>query len=305
VDVHQLRCFVTVAEESHFGRAAGRLHLTPSPVSRAVKELERELGAQLFIRRYHQVELTAAGDQLLDHARRLLADFDELKSVVAAASTTAPKIIHVGGTHFAPPLLLDRVTELAEQVAAGRPVDLRLASSAELLPDVEAGALELALVHLPLGLPKLDSMPIGRYRFYVAMRVDDPLARAQSLSLAQLTDRTFAISSPRVQPLTMNRMHDYLLAAGISKFHQLPDNDMALRASYVRRNHNLTLTPCPGSGGPSRVFADPAFAVVPLADDGDFTVGLAWRKDRQADDPDVAALVSAARQAWTAGPEPI
>ena len=72
MDIAQLRCFLAVAEELHFGRAAERLHLTPSPVSRAVKELERELGAQLFVRRYHDVQLTSTGNELLSRVREIV-----------------------------------------------------------------------------------------------------------------------------------------------------------------------------------------------------------------------------------------
>ena len=140
-DVHQVRCFVAVAEESHFGRAAERLHLTPSPVSRAVKDLERELGAELFIRRYHQVELTPAGEQVLTRARALLADFDELRNVARAVARRAPRVIHIGGTHLAPPALFDKVVDLAEELAGARPVDIHVASSAELLPEVESGKM--------------------------------------------------------------------------------------------------------------------------------------------------------------------
>jgi DNA-binding Lrp family transcriptional regulator len=75
-DVHQVRCFVTVAEESHFGRAAERLHLTPSPVSRAVKELERELG----------LEFTVGVAGRRDRAE---AD-DDVAALVAAARRTWP-----------------------------------------------------------------------------------------------------------------------------------------------------------------------------------------------------------------------
>jgi DNA-binding transcriptional LysR family regulator len=303
-DVHQVRCFVTVAEESHFGRAAERLHLTPSPVSRAVKELERELGAELFIRRYHQVELTAAGEQLLARARALLADFDDLRTVAGAISRRAPRVIHIGGTHLAPPALFDKVVELAEELAGARPVDIHVASSAELLPEVESGAIELALVHLPLDRPGLDSLTVARYQFLIAMRCDDPLAGAAGLRLADVTDRTFAITSPRVHPLAMNRMHRYLADSGITRLHRLADNDTALLASYVRRSHSLALTLAPASGGASRVFDDPAFALVPLQDDGlEFTVGVAWRRDRAESDGDVAALVAAARRTWPDGPD--
>jgi len=304
VEVHQLRCFVAVAEESHFGRAADRLHLTPSPVSRAVRDQERELGAELFVRRYHQVELTPMGRDLLPQARDLLAGLDELKRQARTAAHGAPRVLHVGGTYLAPPALFDRVVALAEGVAAGRPVDIYEAPSAELIPDIESGAIEIALVHLPVDLTRLDSTTIARYRFLVAMRADDSLAAAAELKLADLAPRTLVAISPKVQPAAMNRLHDRLREAGITKFDQLPDSDLALVASHVRRSRSLALTLSPAAGGPSRVFDDPAFALVPLRDDGlDFTVGVIWRRDRAAAEPDVAALAEAVRRTWRDGPD--
>ena len=304
MDLHQMRCFVTVAEESHFARAAERLHLTPSPVSRAVKELERELGADLFVRRYHQVELTPMGSELLPRAQELLARFDELKSVARAAAQDAPRVVHIGGTYLAPPALFDRVAALAEEVAAGRPVDISEAPSAELLPEVESGAIEIALVHLPVDQARLDFLTIARYQFMVVMRRDDPLARATELKLSELAHRTFTLTSPKVQPLAMNRLHDYLLSSGITKVHQLPDSNSALVASHVRRSHGLALALAPSNGGSSRVFDDPAFALIPLRDDSlEFTVGVTWRRDRAESDADVAALVQAVRRTWGDGPD--
>ena len=74
VDLGQLRYFVAVAEELHFGRAAERLHMSQSPLSRAIRELERELDVVLFVRTTRRVELTPAGTALLDHAGRALAE---------------------------------------------------------------------------------------------------------------------------------------------------------------------------------------------------------------------------------------
>jgi hypothetical protein len=99
-------------------------------------------------------------------------------------------------------------------------------------------------------------------------------------------------------------MRDYLVSAGITRFQELADSDTALAASHVRRSHSLALTLAPSSGGPARVFDDPAFALVPLRDDGlDFTVGVAWRRDRAGSDGDVAALAGAARRTWSDGPD--
>src|ERR671925_531841 len=76
MELRQLSYFVTVAEELHFGRAAERLHISQSPLSRAIRELERDLGVVLFVRTTRRVELTAAGRLLLERSRRALAEID-------------------------------------------------------------------------------------------------------------------------------------------------------------------------------------------------------------------------------------
>ena len=72
VEVRQLRYFLAVAEEAHFGRAAARLGMAQPPLSRAIRELERQLGVTLFERTTRQVRLTAAGEVLLREARTAL-----------------------------------------------------------------------------------------------------------------------------------------------------------------------------------------------------------------------------------------
>lgn len=76
IELRQLRYFVAVAEELHFGRAAERLHMSQSPLSRAIRELERDLGVVLFVRTTRRVELTPAGSLQLERARRALAEID-------------------------------------------------------------------------------------------------------------------------------------------------------------------------------------------------------------------------------------
>ena len=76
IELRQLRYFVAVAEELHFGRAAARLHMSQSPLSRAIRELERDLGVVLFLRTTRHVELTPAGQVLLERGRRALTEVE-------------------------------------------------------------------------------------------------------------------------------------------------------------------------------------------------------------------------------------
>lgn len=299
MDVQQLRCFLAVAEELHFGKAAERLHLTPSPVSRAVRDLERELGADLFIRRYHKVELTPTGVALIDRVRAVLHQLDDLKTVAAGTSGTARRVVRIGGTHLAPPMVMDRFVAVVEQALPTQTVDVTLAPSSDLLPSLGRGELDAALVHLPLERPDLDSLVVARYSFLLAMRADDPLATASELTLADIADRTLTIGPPTPQPVAMNRLHRYLENAGITSFHRMPDQDTVLLASHIRRSRGLTLTTSPANGGSARVFDDPAFAVVPLRDDNlEFLLGIAWRRAAVGRDDIVRDLAHAVRREW-------
>src|SRR3954454_17226179 len=103
MDIQQLRCFLAVAEKLHFGRAAERLHMTASPVSRVVKDLERELGADLFIRGYHQIQLTPAGRELARRVPPLLAELDRLRGEVQSVAAGEDRVVRLGASHLSPP----------------------------------------------------------------------------------------------------------------------------------------------------------------------------------------------------------
>lgn len=83
MDPRLLRAFVAVAGELHFTRAAARLYVAQQALSRDIRRLERELGAELFVRTTRQVTLTADGERLLPYARRVLAAQDDLLAAAA------------------------------------------------------------------------------------------------------------------------------------------------------------------------------------------------------------------------------
>lgn len=86
MDLRHLRCFLAVAEELHFARAAERLHIEQSPLSRAIKELEEELGVPLFVRTTRSTQLTRAGRMLLEHVPRVFASLQQARDSVKAAA---------------------------------------------------------------------------------------------------------------------------------------------------------------------------------------------------------------------------
>ena len=86
MELRHLRCFLAVAEELHVARAAERLHIEQSPLSRAVKELEEDLGVQLFARTTRSTRLTRAGRMFLEHVPRVFASLQQAQDSVKAAA---------------------------------------------------------------------------------------------------------------------------------------------------------------------------------------------------------------------------
>lgn len=86
MELRHLRCFLAVAEELHFARAAERLHIEQSPLSRTIKELEEDLGEQLFVRTSRSTRLTLAGKLFLEHVPRIFTALQQARDSVNAAA---------------------------------------------------------------------------------------------------------------------------------------------------------------------------------------------------------------------------
>src|SRR2546421_3563529 len=98
VQLHQLRYFVAVAETRHFTRAAAREHVAQPSLSQQIRALERELGADLFLRARGNITLTDAGEALLPLARRILADADTARHEVQELGQLRSGRIRLGAT---------------------------------------------------------------------------------------------------------------------------------------------------------------------------------------------------------------
>ncbi|MFE2462573.1 LysR family transcriptional regulator [Streptomyces sp. NPDC059402] len=187
MELRTLRYFVAVAEELHFGRAAARLHMSQPPLSRAIKQLEADVGALLFVRSPAGVALTPVGTVLLDEARALLDHADRVRVRVGAAAGAATLTVGILGNGSDP-----GASRLAAAYRRDHPgIDIRVRDTDLTDPTcgLRAGLVDVALTRAPfdetgLTVCALRTDPVG-----VVLRADDPLARRDRLWLAELGDR--------------------------------------------------------------------------------------------------------------------
>ncbi|MER5462030.1 LysR substrate-binding domain-containing protein [Streptomyces sp. NPDC002668] len=182
-----MRYFVAVAEELHFGRAATRLHMSQPPLSRAIKQLEADVGALLFARSPAGVTLTPVGTVLLDEARALLDHADRVRVRVSAAAGVATITIGILGDGA------DRgVARLAAAYRRHHPgIDIRIRDTDLTDPTcgLRAGLVDVALTRAPFDVTALTVRALRTDPVGVVLRADDPLARRDGLRLAELSDR--------------------------------------------------------------------------------------------------------------------
>lgn len=115
MDFRHLRCFLAVAEELHFARAADRLHIEQSPLSRTIKELEEELGAKLFIRSSRSTQLTRAGALLLQNVPRIFVALQQARDSVKAAANGFHGQLRIALSDGIAPLRLSALLALCRQ----------------------------------------------------------------------------------------------------------------------------------------------------------------------------------------------
>lgn len=188
-DVRLLRSFAVLAETLHFGRAAERLHVSQPTLSQQIARLERQLGVTLLDRSSRRVALSAAGADVLEHARA---------AVAAAEAVDAIAREHAGGRRGALRLgFSPGVHYLAHRVLAeldpGVRVSARQDNTGVLSGLVAAGELEIALGFCPEALAGVVAETVAEEPALVAVREDHPLARRGSVALADLARDTFAL----------------------------------------------------------------------------------------------------------------
>lgn len=227
-DLRQLRYFVAVAEEKHFGRAAARLSMTQPPLSQAIRALEETLGVELFARTRRTVELTPVGADLLPEVRRLLAAADGLRPLAQSLARGEAGVLSLAFVSTADygllPLLLRDFGTRYPRVR----LQLAEATSDVQVEELVAGRIDAGLVIAPLPprhVAQLSYLPIAREPLVIAMptevsvRAGGPAADDwcdTPVSLADLADAPLVVFPRRLAPGFYDIIMDCYGAAGLT-----------------------------------------------------------------------------------------
>jgi DNA-binding transcriptional LysR family regulator len=230
-DLRQLRYFIAVAEEKHFGRAAVRLSMTQPPLSQATRALEETLGVELFARTKRSVELTQVGTDLLSEVRRLLASAEALRPLAQSLARGEAGVLSLAFVSTADYGLLP---SLLRDFGARHPrvrLQLTEATSDVQIDELVAGRIDAGLVIAPLPprhAAQLSWLPIAREPLVIAMsseraaRVEGSSASTGAewldapISLRDVADAPLVIFPRRLAPGFYDIIMDCYGVAGLT-----------------------------------------------------------------------------------------
>lgn len=159
-----LRCFVAVAEEHSFTKAAERLHVTQPTLSMQVRELEKHLGFNLFIRTTRRIELTREGRAFLSDARRMIEESERIKSAIKNLRLESARRLSIGAAFYT--IDIPQRVQLIESFMAAHPeisLDIDNRWQGELVDDLTRNKLDLALIiGMPISRQDFDAVPTKR-----------------------------------------------------------------------------------------------------------------------------------------------
>jgi LysR family transcriptional regulator, benzoate and cis,cis-muconate-responsive activator of ben and cat genes len=291
MDVRQLRCFVAVAEELHFGRAAARLHIAGPAVSQTIRSLEAELRLRLCERTNRRVELTDAGHLLLGEAHAVLGRLDGARAAMDQFKSRQQSQVRVGVAAALPPRLVPTLLATCAREATGVHVvvtALRAGGDRALGHDVE-----LALVRGQPSEPGVESIVVVREPVGIALPRGHRLARRRTIRAAELNGVPLIAFARRSDPEEYDRLFASLANAGLTDVRLAHESHPgAVEASLRLVGAGAGVSPKLRSEVES--FGSTAVVWRPLADaEIEVVIAAAWRTEKLT--PAVESVVSVLR----------
>ena len=244
MELRQLRYFVAVAEERHFGRAAARLHIAQPPLSQQIRRLEAQLGEPLLYRTTRRVELAPAGEVLLERAREILAAVDSATEDALRAARGEYGRLAIGFTGSSTYAMLPSLAAAMRQALPGVVLDLR----GELLTPAQVewlldGTLDLGLLRPPVGDRDLSTEVLHSEPLVAVLPDSHPLADAESVSLELLEGEPFVTYPSHFRSVLHDAVEDACAAHGFKPLAAHEVAETATLVSFVAAGLGVSLVP--------------------------------------------------------------
>ena len=210
LELRQYRYFVVLAEELHFARAAEHIGIGQSNLSREIKALEQQMGLKLFYRTSRHTELTAAGEQFVDTARRVLAAEEHARLAVGELRRSTKEQLRVGVCERVGSARISTVFTVWR--GANPSVELRVVirSGRALIEEIENGLLDAGVTAMQITEPGILVEPLWSDPWIVALPSAHVLATARAIELAELARERIALLAPDAGGALERRVVEFL-----------------------------------------------------------------------------------------------
>lgn len=246
LDLRQLRYFVAVAEELHFGRAAARLHMSQPPLSQQIAALEIDLNVKLFIRDKHKVAITTAGLQLLKDARNILQAAKEAAYHAQAAAAGQIGTLNIG-LNYTSPLSQLLSTALYNFSKHYPKVGLELHENTS---DQQIVGLNNSTLDICFIWPTRDDLsssitlhPLSHDKLRLVMRNDHPLANKRTITIHDLREFQFFLSYRQTRMPFYDALIDNCTKAGFKPNIRTHIIQLPFILNTIVTGHGLALLP--------------------------------------------------------------
>jgi DNA-binding transcriptional LysR family regulator len=274
-ELSQLRCFVAVARELNFRRAAEHLHMTQPPLSRQIQLLEDDLDVKLFERTSRSVRLTAAGRAFFVEAQDLLKRAEAASLTARQAEAGKHGTISLGFIPVAAFDIMPRVVKAVGEKAPGVNFLLHEMLTIDQIEALTAGRTDLGLIRLPREMERVELQCIQRERFVLAVPAGHPLEYKGGIGLEDLDGQPYIMYSPA------DGWYTYEILAPIFTYAKVRPNFV----QYLGPTHTILALVSAGVGcalvpASSQVIGLPnvIFRPIVLPDEARVEMFLAWRR---------------------------
>ncbi len=275
MDIRQLEYFIEVARQRSFSKAAAALHVSQPSISKTIKDLEAQLGSTLFYRNTKFVELTDAGEAILEQAQQIVSSFLNINARLDGITKLQTGKIHIG----LPPIT--GVSDFAQSLGQFKSeypnvqINLYEYGSKKIELGIQDGTLDMGIIYVPCEEELYDKVVFVRDQLNIVMHPEHPLAGRSVIAYQELKDEQFVLYSNDY--ILHDKIIERCKEAGFTPNIIFETSQQELMTQIVAARLGVALLP----GKVCRQLNPDAFTTVPMADPQVYLqLAMAWKKGR-------------------------